>query len=64
MFASGSGRFIQNIVPLQNVQSSVTGNSTASQIANLQATVISLIEQLSTLTAKVSTLTAQVASLR
>ena len=57
MFTSGSGRFIQNITPIQNIQTSVTGNSTASQIANLQASVASLITQVANLTAKVSTLT-------
>jgi hypothetical protein len=56
MFSSGSGRFIQNIVPMQNVQTSVTGNTTASQITSLQATVKLLTEQVATLTSQVSTL--------
>jgi len=56
MFSSGSGRFIQNIVPMQNVQTSVTGNTTASQITSLQASVKLLTEQVATLTSQVSTL--------
>jgi len=56
MFASGSGRFIQNIVPLQNVQSSVTGVNSANQLATLQAAVAALTLQVSTLTSQVSTL--------
>jgi hypothetical protein len=56
MFASGSGRFVQNIVPLQNIQSSVTGVNTGSQLTNLQAAVAALTLQVSTLTSQVSTL--------
>ena len=41
---------------MQNVQTSVTGNTTASQITSLQATVKLLTEQVATLTSQVSTL--------
>jgi hypothetical protein len=56
MFASGSGRFVSNIVPLQNVQSSSTGITTANQLQTLQAAVNTLTTQVATLKLQVSTL--------
>jgi hypothetical protein len=56
MFASGSGRFVSNIVPLQNVQTSSTGITTANQLQSLQAAVNTLTAQVATLKLQVSTL--------
>jgi len=56
MFASGSGRFVSNIVPLQNVQSSSTGITTANQLQTLQAAVSTLTAQVAALQLQVSTL--------
>ena len=56
MFTSGSGRFIQNITPIQNIQTSVTGNSLTNQVTALQSTVTSLLIDIATLKSQISTL--------
>jgi len=63
-FVTGSSsRFVQNIVPLQNIQTSVTGINPLTQIADLQASVRALTSQLTSMSAQIQSLTSQVSTL-
>jgi hypothetical protein len=58
---SSSSRFVANIVPLQNVQTSVTGKN---EVQTLQTSVTALQATVSALQATVAALQAQVAALQ
>ena len=58
---SSSSRFVANIVPLQNVQTSVTGKN---ELQTLQTSVTSLQATVTALQATVAALQAQVAALQ
>jgi hypothetical protein len=63
-FVTGAtSRFVQNIVPLQNIQTSATGINNLNQIADLQASIRSITSQLINMSAQIQNLTSQVSTL-
>ncbi len=57
---SSSSRFISNIVPLQNVQTNVSGQGPAQTLAALQSTVAALQSTVAALQARVAVLEGKV----